>query len=95
MLVSWNDANTDSEPVTLATVTSVHKPYLVHTLGWLLFEDAAGLTLVTEYYEDAFRGRTYIPRAMVESIVQYSLTKKRQKRLTQIQKNVELVVESA
>lgn len=79
VLVEWLDANTDNDAVTLDNVNAYHKAWTVHTLGWCMREDEEGITLVTEYYDDAFRGRTFIPRAMIKSVTPYVLSRPRRK----------------
>jgi len=81
VIVAWNDANTGNEDVvTLETVDSYHKPTVIHTIGWLLKGDDNGVTLVNEYYDGYFRGRTFIPGGMVISITPYNLSKPRKPR---------------
>lgn len=80
VLVAWNDANTDNDPVTIESVRAVHKPMVVHTLGWLLYEDEDGLTVVNEWYFDSYRGRTFIPRGMLISVTPYKLSRPRTKK---------------
>jgi hypothetical protein len=78
VLVQWNDANVGGDDVvTLDNVDSFHKPTVVHTLGWLMKQDADGLTLVNEFYNECYRGRTYIPAGMVIDITPFKLTKSR------------------
>jgi hypothetical protein len=77
VLVEWLDANTDNDPVTEDTVSSVHKPYTIHTLGWVLQQDEVGITLCNEYYLDSFRGRTFIPAGMVVSVNDFRLVRPR------------------
>ena len=75
VLVKWNDANVDGDDiVTLENVDAFHKPTIVNTLGWLLKSDEVGVTLVNEYYDELFRGRTFIYRPMIISVIPYNLT---------------------
>lgn len=79
-LVVWNDAHVEADlPVTLDTVADTHKPTVIHTLGWVIREDEVGISLVNEFYEYTYRGRTFIPKAMVESITYLKLVKQRAK----------------
>lgn len=78
VLVTWTDAWTDNDAVDLESVHAVHKPTIVHTLGWVLKDDDVGISLVTEFYLSSYRGRTFIPRCNIQSVTQYSLTRKRQ-----------------
>jgi hypothetical protein len=77
VLVEWLDANTDNEGVTEDTVMLHHKPWIIHTLGWLLYEDESGITLVTEYYDNYYRGRSFIPKGMIKTITPYKLSQPR------------------
>lgn len=76
----WNDANTGGDDaVTHENIDSYHKPTVVTTLGWLFKETEEGITLVNEYYDNTFRGRTFIYRPMIISMTPYKLSKPRQK----------------
>jgi hypothetical protein len=80
VLVIWNDANTGGDDaVTTENLESYHKPTVVHTLGWLLKSDDKGVTLVNEYYDSTYRGRTFIYRPMIISVQPYKLSKPRRK----------------
>jgi hypothetical protein len=80
-LVIWRDANTDGTDVLQKdTVSAYHKHTLVHTLGWIMKEDDVGITLVTEFYDEFYRGRTFIPRENVAEVVRYKLAKTREKK---------------
>lgn len=76
VLVTWNDANTGNDDVvTSDNVVAYHKPTIVSTLGWLLRDDEKGVTLVNEYYDEFYRGRTFIYRPMIISISPFNLSK--------------------
>jgi hypothetical protein len=77
VLVEWDDAWTDNEPVTQATAHHTHDPYRITTLGWMLVDDAKGITLVNEFYDGAYRGKTFIPRGLVVKVTEHTLTKPR------------------
>ena len=78
VLVTWKDANVGGDDVvTPENVSAYHKPTVVSTLGWLLKEDEEGVTLVNEFYDEFFRGRTFIYRPMIVSIDHYNLAKPR------------------
>jgi hypothetical protein len=80
VLVTWNDANVGGDDVvTEDNVKNFHKPTIIHTLGWLVRSDDVGLTVVNEYYDDAFRGRTFVPAGMVIDVQVYKLAKPRGK----------------
>lgn len=79
VLCIWNDANTGTDDVVTAeNLESFHKPTVVHTLGWLLRDDEKGVTLVNEYYDATYRGRTFIYRPMIISVTPFKLSKPRQ-----------------
>lgn len=68
--VTWNDA--------AGTATRIfdahrdHAPTVMHTVGWLLKQDRAGVSVACErWMEDgqwAYRGHTFIPRQIVVSV---------------------------
>ena len=78
-LVVWNDAWTDESATTLDTVAAKHRPEPINTLGWILRDDDVGITIANEYYDNTYRGRTFIPRGMVLTVTHYKLTKPRRK----------------
>ena len=81
--VTWADAWIRAEePVTLADVAVSHKPLIIHTLGYLLKEDETGISIANEYYDEdlTYRGRTFIPHAMVLTIERQDRTKPRKPR---------------
>lgn len=82
VLVTWHDAWINETPVTVEDVAASHKPEVIRTLGWLLRDDDTGVSLANEHYAGTYRGRTFIPRGMVVSVVRYTLTKPRTKRAT-------------
>lgn len=77
VLVEWLDAWTETEPTSIETVGMSHKPERVVTLGWVLLDNEAGIQLSTELFDGNYRGRTFIPKAMVVSVTPYHLTRTR------------------
>jgi hypothetical protein len=78
VIVEWNDAWVRADiPVTLDDVASSHKPEVIITLGWVLRDDDAGISLANEYYDSTYRGRTFIPRGMIKAVTPYKLSKPR------------------
>lgn len=77
--VTWLDAWMDDSNFTTAHgLAMTHKPMEVKTRGWLLVDDEVGVSVANEESKTAddstvFRGRTFIPRAMVQTIVAYRL----------------------
>jgi hypothetical protein len=80
VLVEWHDAWTNELGVTVEDVGASHKAMTVHTLGWLLKDNEAGVSLANEYFDDQYRGRTFIPRAMVVNVTQMRLSKKTERK---------------
>ena len=72
--VVWKDAWVDgNEPINVEEAHLKHKPMLMTTLGWLLIDNAEGVSVANEHYIDdagmeMYRGRTFIPRGMVQSL---------------------------
>jgi hypothetical protein len=78
----WNDAWQDQENFSSAHgIKSTHEPMKVETIGWLIQDDEVGVSLANERSTqdgiDVFRGRTFVPRAMVQSVTPFKLTKPR------------------
>jgi hypothetical protein len=79
VVVEWMDAWTLETPTT-ANGPFAHEPEKVTTIGWLLKDDEIGVQLANEFYDDSYRGRTFIPRAMVRSVTHHVLAKPRRAR---------------
>lgn len=75
--VVWRDAWADAvTAVTLKDVHESHKPELITTFGWLLFEDEDGISLANEVCADgSYRGRSYIPKVLITKRTVLKLTK--------------------
>lgn len=72
--IVWNDAwGTVNVDVTVDAVP--HHPKVMTTRGWLIKEDAVGVSVAveksTEDGIDYYRGHTFIPRGMVSSLSDY------------------------
>lgn len=85
VIVEWDDAWQDQENFSTAHgIRSTHEPMPVRTRGLLLQDDEIGISLAnedsTQDGHDVFRGRTFIPRAMIKNVTHYNLTRKRVKR---------------
>lgn len=82
VMVEWNDAWIDgNDPVSLGEVKVEHKPKVIETWGRLLHDDEVGVSIANERYkdEDVYRGRTFIPRAMIISVTKVNVSKVRAK----------------
>ena len=87
VVVTWNDAWIDgTEPVLMSEVHIEHKPKVITTIGWLLKDDERGVSIACEHYDDdkTFRGRTFIPRGMVQSVTPHVLAKPRKKKQSEV-----------
>lgn len=82
VVVEWLDAWVKEEGVVLDDVRSSHTPTLVTTIGWCLLHDEVGISLANEYYDSTFRGRTFIPAAMIKSVRPFKLAKPRKTKLS-------------
>lgn len=73
VFVTWDDAWGDAhENISPADVSEKHAPTRMQTSGWLLKDDDRGVSLFAERCLDqgdgGYRGRTFIPRAMIISV---------------------------
>lgn len=81
VVIEWDDAWVKAdEAIVLSDVSATHKPLTVTTIGWLLREDDAGVSVANEIYDETYRGRTFIPKAMVRKLTRFALTKPRTKK---------------
>lgn len=79
-VVEWDDAWVgDDQQVTAHSAAITHKPLRIRTVGTILVDDETGISIANESYVDdqgTYRGRTFIPRAMIRSVETYRLVKK-------------------
>lgn len=75
VLVEWDDACHFDSGATMRDVLASHRPERVTTLGWKMVDDEVGIMLASEFYDDMYRGRTLIPRAMIVKVTNVKLTK--------------------
>ncbi len=73
VLAVWDDAWGDAhESVTPNEIDLKHKATVMQTVGWLITDNEKGVSLFNERCldqgEESYRGRTFIPRAMVRSV---------------------------
>lgn len=74
VLVVWDDAHADaSEALSLDDVAVKHRAAVFQTVGWLLRDDGLGVSVANERCldqgDEVYRGRTFIPRSLIKSIV--------------------------
>lgn len=82
VLVTWHDAWQDQDNFASAHgIAATHAPLVVNTLGWVIQDDEVGISVVNEHSsedgKDTFRGRTFVPRAMVQKVTEFRLAKPR------------------
>lgn len=66
--VRWNDAHASAgDLIDAETIAAAHRPSVVTTIGWLMRDDDAGVSLCVESTDFGFRGHTFIPRSCVLS----------------------------
>lgn len=85
VLIEWSDAWADTDNFSSAHgIIQSHAPMIVQTLGWVIQDDEVGISVVnelsTEDGKSIFRGRTFIPRAMVQKVTEFTLSKPRKKK---------------
>ena len=80
VVVEWKDAWVREEPILLSDAKSSHTPTIVTTIGWVLVDDDEGLSIANEHYDSSYRGRTFIPRAMVMKVTAFKLTTPRKRK---------------
>lgn len=81
--VNWLDAWQDQENFqTTHGVALTHGPMEVTTIGWLIKDDEVGVSIANEKSvqddgEIVYRGRTFIPKGMLTSVIPFKLAKPR------------------
>ena len=80
--VEWFDAWADAhDSVGESDADPKHKATLMQTIGWIVRDDAAGVSLFNERCldkgDECFRSRTFIPRAMIHCVTPVRMTKPR------------------
>ena len=69
--VTWADAHGSGAGNAYAEHEIPHSPIIIRTVGWLLRQDAAGVSLACEVCEDGtFRGVTFVPAGMIQGEVE-------------------------
>lgn len=75
--VDWKDAH-GSATATYAVHEIPHAAVLITTIGFLLRQDAEGVSIAGEYTgQDEFRGVTFVPAEMIVAIRSITRTRKR------------------
>lgn len=86
--VMWSDAFASRATDAYTAEEVPHGVFQVETRGWLLKEDATGVSLACEtYYNDAekqweYRGHTFVPAQMVISVTPIPQPRKRKTLVT-------------
>lgn len=84
-IITWDDAWQDQENFATAHgVRSTHEPMLVTTMGTIVVDDELGISIANETGSQdghtVYRGRTFIPRAMIRSVETFNLVKPKKKK---------------
>lgn len=84
-VVVWNDAHGNAHrEVTEEELP--HRPIVMTTVGWLLRQDETGVSIANEQALDVdsscYRGHTFIPAGMIQSVTVVKESKPRSKRPT-------------
>jgi hypothetical protein len=85
-LVVWDDAwSSGIDVLTEKEMLEKHHPSIMQTLGWVVYSDAAGVSIANERCMDkgdeCYRGHTFIPRSLIKSETPFKLTTPRRKRV--------------
>lgn len=77
--VKWGDAwGNATEAVFPQDAHEAHQPEGIKTYGWLLVDSPIGVSVFSEKCDDgSFRGRSFIPRAMIQALTPLKLVKPR------------------
>lgn len=77
--VEWEDAwGNATEAVFPQDAHEQHKPEVIKTYGWLLVDNEKGVSVFSEKCDDgSYRGRSFITRAMIKSVIPLKLSKPR------------------
>lgn len=78
----WKDAWVEAEAgVSLKDAVDKHRPTIMETRGWLLYEDVEGISIAAERCldanEDYYRGRSYIPKVLIQDLYPLKIIKPR------------------
>ena len=86
-LDAWGDTAGDATP---ENVHEKHKPAIMQTVGWLLRDDEIGVSIFCERDTEfeSYRGRTFIPRGMIQLIEDFPPKRKYKKKLPKVNKDV-------
>lgn len=83
VIVVWDDAHGNAHREVTEDELP-HRPIIMKTLGWLLRDDATGVSVANELAYDAdsqcYRGHSFIPRGMIRSVTPFNLTSVRRSR---------------
>jgi hypothetical protein len=82
-VVVWHDAHSTLEELNEQDIQKGHKPNVIHTSGYLVVEDADGISIAGEWLPanksdtyETYRNITFIPRPLVQSVGTVKRSKK-------------------
>lgn len=79
VVVEWDDAWAIADtPATPDEARLTHRPEPVTTIGWVLHQDEVGIQVANEFYDNSYRGRTFILAQLIRSVTPYKLFRPRQ-----------------
>ncbi len=81
----WKDAWADAvEGTSIKDAADKHKPTVMATRGWLVYEDEEGISLFNERCldtgEEYYRGRSYILKVNIQSLTALKVLKPRKRK---------------
>jgi hypothetical protein len=76
VVVRWNDAQSSATKVYTEGDPSYHAPVVMETLGWLLKDDEAGVSIMNEVFAEEgvknYRGHTFVPRSLIIEVIPFA-----------------------
>jgi hypothetical protein len=78
-VIVWDDAwSAGIEILTAKEVQEKHQPSVMQTLGWVLVDDPAGLSIANERCldkgDECYRGHTFVPKSLIKSVTPFKLS---------------------
>lgn len=84
--IRWADAHCISGASELSETELPHAAAMYTLYGFVLRRDDVGITVAAEISDNnTYRGISFVPAGMIESVVEYKLTVKKPKKSTQSQ----------
>ena len=79
VIVKWEDPHSPAGTICIDdnSIDELHKTIPMHTVGWLLKDDAKGVSIGGEWCGDGdYRSTTFIPRSLIHTVHKLNRAKK-------------------